>query len=183
MADTRSDKKDKRVLMGRIGAAHGIRGEVRIESFCASPLDIAAYGPLKTSRAGLTVEIVKARLGKNMVVARLKGVSDRNTAEALNGLELFVARDRLPPEDDEDDFYYADLIGLTVRMPDGRMIGTVRAIEDFGAGDVLEIALASGASALYAFTRVNFPEIAPDAGYVVLDPPSETEAREEERGQ
>jgi 16S rRNA processing protein RimM len=177
-----SDNKDKsgsfkQVLVGRIGAAHGLKGEVRILSFCAAPLDIASYGPLTTARKG-RVEIVKARLQKDMVVATLKGVGDRNAAEALNGVELFIDRDRLPPAEDADDFYYADLIGLAVRAPDGRAIGTLKSIDDYGAGDVVEIALNTGASALYAFTKANFPEIDVEAGYMVLDPPAETEARE-----
>ena len=183
MADSRSDRNKSAadaglVLLGRIGAAHGIRGEVRIQSFCAAPLDIASYGPLRTGRGDGTVEIVKARMAKDMVIARLAGVSDRNAAEALNGIELFVPREKLPPEDDEDDFYYADLIGLSVRTPEGRTIGTVKTLEDHGAGAIVEIALSSGASALYAFTKANFPEIAIADGYVVLDPPAEIEARE-----
>ncbi len=181
MAGSRSDNKPADsglVLLGRIGAAHGIKGEVRIQSFCAAPLDIASYGPLATGRGDTTIEIVKARMARDMVIARLAGVSDRSAAEALNGTELFVAREKLPPEDDEDDFYYADLIGLAVRTPEGRTIGTVSTVEDHGAGDVVEIALSSGASALYAFTKANFPEIAVPQGYIVLDPPAEIEARE-----
>ncbi len=169
----------KQVLVGRIGAAHGIRGEVRIQSFCADPLAIASYGVLATNKPGVMVEIISARPGKDIIIARLKGISDRNAAEALNGVELFIDRERLPPEDDPDDFYYADLIGLTVRLPDGREVGTIRALDDYGAGDVVEIALATGASALYTFTRANFPQIAIDEGYVVLDPPDEVEARED----
>ena len=172
------DQSAKRVLIGRIGSAHGIKGEVRIQSFCADPLAVATYGPLATDRAGLTIEIVASRLSKTMVIARLKGVSDRNAAEALNGVALYVDRDKLPAEDDADDFYYADLIGLEVRTLEGRAIGTIKAVDDFGAGDVVEIALLTGASALYAFTKANFPEIAVAAGYVVLDPPNEIEVKE-----
>lgn len=170
----------RHVLLGRIGAAHGIKGELRIQSFCANPLDIATYGPLMTSREGLTLEIVSARVQKDRIVARIKGVSDRNAAEALNGVELFVAREKLPPEDDPEDFYYADLIGLSVRDPDGREIGKVKALDDYGAGDVVEIALSNGASALYAFSRDNFPTIAVQDGYLVLDPPVESEVRGED---
>jgi len=181
-ADKAMAKPVRRVLLGRIGAAHGIRGEVRIQSFCADPLDIAGYGPLATDRDGLTLEIAKARMAGDMVVASFQGVSDRNAAEALTGVSLFIARERLPPADDEDDFYYADLIGLAVRDPDGREIGRVRSIEDFGAGDIVEIALSTGASALYAFTRANFPKIAVADGYLVLSPPEETEMRGDSDG-
>lgn len=178
MAGDPSEQSDKAVLIGRIGAAHGIRGEVRITSFCSDPLAIASYGPLTTRHSGLTVEIVKARLSRDVVIASLTGVTGRTAAEALNGIDLFIARDRLPPADDADDFYYADLIGLAVRTPDGHAIGTVKAIHDFGAGDVVEIALNTGASALYAFTKANFPEIAVGTGYIVLDPPAEIEVRQ-----
>ena len=152
-------------------------------AFAPTPLDIAGYGPLATDRDDLVIEVVSARIAKDMVIAGLEGVSDRNAAEALNGVGLYVARESLPPQDDPDDFYYADLIGLSVRDPDGRTIGTVKTIEDYGAGDIVEIALSTGASALYAFTRVNFPEIVLADGYLVLDPPDETEVRGEDDDQ
>src|SRR5690606_14988548 len=105
--------------MGRIGAAHGIKGEVRIQSFTEDPLAIMDYGPLATNRPGLTIEILDARTTTNVLVARIKGVADRNAAEKLNGVELYIDRNLLPEIEDEDDFYHADLIGLDARLADG----------------------------------------------------------------
>src|SRR5690606_11251357 len=99
-------------------AAHGIRGEVRITSFTGDPLAIARYGPLETDRAGVTVTIADARMGRNVVIARLAGVADRNGAEALNGISLYIRRDKLEAPD-EDEFYHADLIGLEARTEEG----------------------------------------------------------------
>src|ERR1700748_3573678 len=113
----------KRLLMGRIGAAHGIKGEVRIQSFTEEPLALASYGPLSTSRPGLTIEIEHARATTNVLVARLKGIADRTAAEKLNGVELYVDRDKLPAPDEDDDYYHADLIGLEARLADGSVLG------------------------------------------------------------
>src|SRR5690606_17058413 len=99
-----------RILLGKIGAAHGIRGEVRLVSHTQDPAAIAAYGPLETDRPGLVITIAAARRSKNVLIARLAGISDRNAAEALNGVSLYIDRDRLPAIEDEDDFYHADLI-------------------------------------------------------------------------
>src|SRR6185437_11961428 len=106
------DGRPNRLLMGRIGAAHGIKGEVRIQSFTEEPLALMGYGELSTNRPGLSVTIENARATTNVLVARLKGVNDRNAAEKLNGVELYVDRDRLPEIEADDDFYLADLIGL-----------------------------------------------------------------------
>src|SRR5688500_4453383 len=108
--------------MGRIGAAHGIKGEVRIQSFTENPLAIMDYGPLATNKPGLVIEILEARTTTNVLVARLKGVPDRNAAEKLNGTELYVDRDLLPQIEDEDDFYHADLVGLDARLADGQSL-------------------------------------------------------------
>src|SRR5690349_19919220 len=129
----------KRLLMGRIGAAHGIKGEVRISSFTGEPLALLDYGPFTTNRPGVTIEIETARATTNVLVARIKGVRDRNAAETLNGIELYVERDRLPPPGEDDDFYHADLIGLDARLGDGTVLGKVSAIPNFGAGDLIEV--------------------------------------------
>ena len=123
------------------------------------------YGPLATNRPGLTIEIVSARTTTNVLVARLKGVNDRNAAEKLNGVELFVDRDRLPPTDDDDDFYHADLIGLDARLADGTVLGKVSAVPNFGAGDLIEVSDAqTGDTYLYPFTRAVVPEIHVEGG-------------------
>ncbi|MDR3475620.1 MAG: ribosome maturation factor RimM [Devosia sp.] len=170
------DGKPQRLLMGRIGAAHGIRGEVRIQSFTEEPLALKDYGALSTNRPGLTVTIEAARATTNVLVARLKGVNDRNAAERLNGVELYIDRERLPEIKDEDDFYVADLIGLEARGKDGAVLGKVLAVPNFGAGDILEIGGGpSGETRLIPFSRAAVPEVHVTEGYVVVDPPIEVE--------
>jgi len=165
--------------MGRIGAAHGIKGEVRIQSFTEDPLAIMDYGPLATNKPGLVIEITDARTTTNVLVARIKGFADRNAVEKLNGVELFIDRDLLPEIEDEDDYYHADLIGLDARLEDGSSIGEVIAVPNFGAGDMLEIRdKASGDTRFIPFTKAAVPEVHIAAGYVVVVPPIEIEAEE-----
>ena len=167
--------------MGRIGAAHGIKGEVRIQSFTEDPLALTRYGPLSTNRPGLTVTILNARTTTNVLVARLAGVADRTSAERLNGVELYVERSLLPPIDEDEDFYHADLIGLRAQLADGRTLGTVTAIPNFGAGDIVEVRAANGAETfLFPFTRAVVPHVHVRDGYLIIEPPVETEPGEEE---
>ena len=125
------------VLVGAITGAHGIRGEVKLRSFTADPKDIAAYSPLETA-AGQKLVVAKIRPQKDGFIAILKGVSDRNAAEALRGTELFVPRERLPPPG-EDEVYVHDLIGLAVHLADGRQLGVVVDVADYGAGDLIDV--------------------------------------------
>lgn len=167
--------------MGRIGAAHGIKGEVRITSFTEEPLALVDYGPLTTNKPGLVIEIESARATTNVLVARLKGVTDRNAAEKLNGVELYVDRDVLPATTDEDDFYHADLIGLEARLADGTTLGTVTAIPNYGASDLLEVRdKRSGDTYLYPFTKAVVPEVKIAEGYLVIEVPIDAEPGEEE---
>jgi 16S rRNA processing protein RimM len=167
--------------MGRIGAAHGIRGDVRIVSFTEDPMALAGYGPFDTNRPGLVVEIASARPGGSTLIARIKGVFDRTAAEQLNGVELFIDRDRLPATGDEDDFYHADLVGLEARLTDGTVIGKVHAVPNYGAGDLIEVRdPRSGDTFLYPFTKAAVPEVHLKDGYLVIDPPTEAELGEEE---
>lgn len=161
------------VLLGRIGAAHGIRGEVRIQSFTENPLDIVSYSPLITSRPDLTITISKARVAKTVLVASLKDITDRNEAETLNGVELFVPRDALPDIDEEDDFYYSDLIGLDAQLEDGSSFGQVKNVVNFGAGDILEVTQKNGQIALLPFTKKTAPTVKLSEGYIVLVLPDE----------
>lgn len=161
------------VLMGRIGAAHGIRGEVRIQSFTENPVKIAKYSPLRTNRPDLTINIKSARPSKNVIVARLEGINDRNEAEKLNGVQLFVPRDQLPKVDDEDDFYLTDLIGLEARLEDGSVLGKVLAVPNFGADDLIEVGKNAHGSILYPFTKAIVPQIDIANGYLVIVPPDE----------
>ncbi len=174
-------KPSNSILLGQIGAAHGIKGGVRIATHTQDPLAIGSYGPLDTDRPGLTITLNKIRLQKNVVIAHIKGVSDRNAAEALNGVSLFVERSKLPDPDDADDFYHADLIGLEVRLENGVVIGTVSALPNFGAGDLLEVRdPQSGDTYLYPFTKAVVPSIHLAEGYLTLIVPIEIDAGEEE---
>jgi 16S rRNA processing protein RimM len=170
-----------RILVGKIGAAHGIKGEVRITPFTEDPEAIARYGPLATDRAGLTVTIETARVQKTVVVARLKGVSDRTGAERLNGVSLFIDRAVLPEPEEEDEFYHADLIGLEARLEDGTIIGEVAALPNFGAGDLIEIRdPRSGDTYLYPFTKAVVPDIDLDRRILTIIVPLDAEPGEEE---
>lgn len=162
-----------RVVLARIGAAHGIRGEVRVKAFTGVPADIAAYGALEASD-GRRLVVAGLRpasgAGTDTLVVRFQGIGDRNEAEALNGLDLLVPRDRLPPAGD-DEFYHADLIGLSALTPAGESLGTVIAVHNYGAGDIIEIAPPRGASLLVPFTRTAVPEVDVGGGRLVVDPP------------
>jgi 16S rRNA processing protein RimM len=161
-----------KVLVGIFGAAHGIRGEIRLKSYTATPAAIGTYGPLhdETGMHRFILEALRP-VGKDMFVARVKGRSNREAAEALNGTELFVPRDVLPPPDDEE-FYHADLIGLRIENQRGEVLGSVLALHNFGAGDILEIAPPPGAqdktTAMLAFTRALVPIVDVAARRIVV---------------
>ncbi len=182
MADDASsgNSGDKKILVGRIGAAHGLRGQVRINSFTENPLSIADYSPLLTDRDGLTLTITKSRLAKNVVIAKLGGIDDRTSAQALNGVELFTRREKLPQTDDEDDFLHVDLIGLEARLDSGEVLGDVVTIANFGAGDLLEIREPGGETMLFAFTRAVVPEIDIKEGFLLILPPVEIDGEQEQ---
>lgn len=171
---------DKRLLMGRIGAAHGIKGEVRIQSFAEEPLALVDYRTFSTNKPGVTITVESARATTNVLVARLAGVNDRNAAERLNGVELYIERERLPEIGDEDDFYLADLIGLEARAVDGSVLGRVVAVPNYGADDILEIGRSGGETRLVPFTHAAVPEIHIAAGYLVVVPPLEIEGEPDE---
>ena len=163
------------ILLGVITGAHGIRGDVIVKSFAGAPEDIASYGPL-SDRAGtrrFEIEVVRVT-PKGAVVARIRGVADRNAAEALKGVELYVARASLPPPA-ADEFYHADLIGLAAVTPDGETIGTVVAIQNYGAGDLLEVRLdGRAATELVPFTDSFVPAVDLAARRVVVVLPEAT---------
>jgi 16S rRNA processing protein RimM len=170
-----------RIRVARIGAAHGIRGEVKLWSFTEDPLAVANYGPLETEDGARRFEIEAARPAKDHLVARLKGIGDRDAASSLRNIDLFVPRDRLPPIEEADTFYHTDLVGLAAVGVDGVAFGTVTAIHNFGAGDLIEIAPAAGGEPLLLpFTETTVPTIDLKAGRVVVVPPAEVEAREED---
>ena len=172
---------NKTILMGQIGAAHGIKGQVRITPFTQDPAAIGDYGPLDTDRPGLTITITKLRVQKNVIIANIKGIADRTAAEALNGVSLFVDRARLPEPEDEDDFYHADLLGLEARLDSGVVLGKVLALPNFGAGDLIEIRdPQSGDTYLYPFTKAVVPDIHLAEGYLTIVVPLDAEEGEEE---
>jgi len=174
-APSRTDK----VLVARFGAAHGVRGEIRLWSFTADPLAVADYGPLESKDGKRQFVIDALRPAKDFLVARIDGVDDRNAAEALRNVELYLPRERLPEIDEDDTWYYADLVGLAAVAPDGGVIGTVAAVHNFGAGDVIEIApTGGGKTLLLPFTAAVAPEVNVKAGRLVVVLPEEIEARE-----
>lgn len=168
------------ILLGRFGAAHGVRGEIRLQSFTGDPMAIGGYGALTDKSGKRAFEILNLRpQGKDMLVARVKGVESRDAAEALTGVEVYIDRDRLPAPD-EDEFYLADLIGLRAETADGAEIGRVLGLRNFGAGDILEIAPTGGGETLmFAFTKTVVPVVSVAEGRVVIDPPAEIEAKED----
>jgi 16S rRNA processing protein RimM len=157
-----------RILLGHIVGAHGIRGELQIKSYAEYPEDIAAYGPLTDETGKRTFEITDVRLTQKGILARIKGVDDRTAAEALKGTALMVDRSQLP-EAEDGDYYHADLMGLKAVTPAGDPIGTIVAVPNFGAGDLLEIRLAGSKQTEYVtFTDAVVPTVDLTAGTVTV---------------
>ncbi len=163
--------RDKRICVARIGAPHGVRGEVRRWSFTEDPGAVARYGPF-TTEAGRVIDIEALRPAKECFVARLKGVSDRNAAEALRNVELFVPRTQLPVPAEEDEYYHADLIGLAAVDRTGAPLGTVIAVHNFGAGDLIELTLAGqSGTVMLPFNAAAVPGVDLAAGRITIEMP------------
>jgi 16S rRNA processing protein RimM len=169
------------LCVARIGAAHGTTGEVRLWPFTADPKAVTRYGALTTAD-GRAIEIASLRPGKGFLIARIAGVADRNGAERLRNLDLFIPRDRLPPPA-PDEYYHADLIGLAAEDRQGKVLGIVIAVHNFGAGDLIEVAPARGETLLLPFTAEVAPEVDITGGRIVIDPPREIEGDEEHQRQ
>ncbi|UCI08333.1 ribosome maturation factor RimM [Mesorhizobium sp. B1-1-8] len=163
-------KPQNPVQMAVIGAAHGIKGELRVKTFTGDPLALADYGPLY-ARDGRAFQIIDIRPAGTVVVVRFKGISDRNAAEALAGTELYVDRSMLPDDGEEDEFYHADLIGLEVRDETG-VIGRIVAVHNFGGGDILDVTLGERKGVLIPFTQAAVPHVSIADGFVRVDPPA-----------
>lgn len=162
-------ENSKMVIMAQIGRAHGLKGEVHAQSFTSDPLALTDYGDL-TDAKGRVYKIAAMRPQGTGLVLRLTGVTTREAAEALNGVELLMPRDALPDTADDDDFYYADLIGLEAVSTGNETLGKVLAVHNFGAGDMLEMRLASGKSVFVPFTKAAVPTVSVKSGTITIDP-------------
>jgi 16S rRNA processing protein RimM len=162
------------ICVARIGAAHGVRGAVKLWTFTEDPMAVQAYGPLTTRDGSRRFEVATAREANGHLVVTLKGIATREEAERLNGIELYVARDQLPATDD-DEYYHADLIGLAAITSDDAPLGRVIAIHNFGAGDIIEIAPPHGPTLLLPFTNAVVPSVDLAGGRVVIELPEEIE--------
>jgi len=162
------------ICIARIGAAHGVRGAVKLWTFTEDPFAVKAYGPLLTKDGARSFEVATAREAKGHLVATLKGIATREDAERLNGIELYIAREKLPATD-ENEYYHADLIGLAAVNAADEPLGRVLAIHNFGAGDIIEIAPPNGATMLLPFTNSVVPTVDLAGGRMVIELPAEIE--------
>lgn len=163
------------VLLAAVIGAHGLKGEVKVKTFTEAPDALTRYGTLHL-KDGRKLDIAHVHATKpGEAIVAFKGVGDRTAAEYLKGEELFVSRAMLPALEAQE-FYHADLVGLNAEDAEGRMLGKVHAIHNFGAGDVIEIARPDGDTVLLAFTRDNVPTIDLEAGRIVIAVPEEVEA-------
>ena len=160
----------ERVCVGAIAGAFGVKGDVRLKSFCAEPTAIGGYGPLFTEDGKQSFSVKLGQPIPNGFSARLGGVGTREAAEALRGIRLYADRDKLPSLPD-DEFYHADLIGLTMMDTGGNVIGKVTAVLNHGAGDILEVQRAGKGSALVPFTLAVVPTVDVAGGRIIADPP------------
>ena len=164
---------DRLILVGQVAGGFGVKGEVRVTAYTADPLALTAYGPLLRADGTVALTLTTKRPDKNGVVGRAAEIDTKEQADALRGLKLYVPRDRFP-EPEEDEFYLADLVGLEARDEAGAVIGRVKSVQNFGAGDMLEIAPASGGQTWYLpFTREAAPEIRPAEGWLRVIRPAE----------
>jgi 16S rRNA processing protein RimM len=162
----------KLVLIGRVAGAFGVKGEVRISAYTETPLALLQYRDLKREDGAPALTLISGRAAKSDFIGTVREVATKEEADALRGLRLFVARAAMP-EPEEDEFYLADLIGMAVVDPAGQALGTVKAVHDFGAGDILEIAPPRGATWYLPFTRAAVPQVDVAGGKLVADRPGE----------
>ena len=180
---TISPPKPTRILIGRIAAAHGIRGEVVVHSYADDPAAIASYGPLADKSGVRAFDLKLVGSSSKGIIARIDGIADRTAAEALRGIELYVDRAQLPAPEGEE-FYHVDLIGLEAVSPEGVVLGKIVGVENFGAGDLLDIRpIGGGQSDLVPFKETFVPEVDLAAGRVVVRMPLEAEEDGDEAGE
>lgn len=174
-----NDERTRRVLLGEISGVHGIRGDILVRTYTATPEAIASYGPLTDATGSKTFALTIARVTDKGVVARIQGISDRTAAEVLRGTKLFVERERLP-EAEAAEYYHADLIGLRAIAEDGAHLGEIVAVQNFGAGDLLELKPLAGSSEFIPFEDQWVPHVDLANGTIVIrDLPSTGDEEEE----
>jgi len=169
---------EDRVCVGVIAGAHGVRGQVKIKSYTEVPEDVGAFGPV-TDDAGNCFKIAITGHAKGTVLTRIEGVKDRDRAQEMRGTKLYVNRDLLPKLIEDDEFYYSDLVGLQVQNSKGEVLGTVKGVFDFGAGDLLEFINESGQSEMVSFTESSVPVVDLEGKRIVVDMPEVVLGRED----
>jgi 16S rRNA processing protein RimM len=167
---SRGEGHTQRICVGIVTGAQGVKGAVRIKSFTEVPEDIACYGPVEDEAGGLSFELRLVGTAKGVVIAHVSGVENRDQAETMRGLHLYLPRSALP-QTEPDEYYHADLIGLEAVLEDGTPVGRIRAIHDFGAGDTLELVRPAAPPIMVPFTRAVVPVVEPAARRLVLNPP------------
>lgn len=166
---------DALIQVGRVAGAFGVRGEVRLSAYTEDPLALVEYRTLLRQDGSPALTVLQGRPAKGGLVCRCQEIETKEQADALRGLRLYIPRSALP-EPDEDEFYLADLIGLAAVTPEGEVLGKVKSVQDFGAGDILEIAPAEGGATWYLpFTREAVPEVKIAEGRIVAVRPTEVE--------
>lgn len=173
-----STQNDPLILIAAIAGAFGVKGEVKLKSFTQDPKSCLTYGPLLSEAGKPVLTIIKSRTVKNALAVTTKEITTREQAEAMKSTKLFVRRSQLP-RPDEDEFYYSDLVGLSVESLDGTQRGRVKAVHDFGAGDLLEIQAPGEKDWLLPFTKLAVPRVDIAGGRIVIDPPEEIEGDED----
>ncbi|WP_045834733.1 ribosome maturation factor RimM [Hyphomicrobium sp. 99] len=176
-----NNKNPQRILVGEISGAHGIRGDVLVRTYTETPDAVAAYGPLtdETGKRSFSLRVV--RVTSKGIVARIKGVEDRNAAEPLRGIKLYIGRDKLP-EPKAAEYYHADLIGLDAVSEDGTALGKIVSVQNFGAGDLLELKPNDGsATEFIPFEDRYVPSIDLQARTIVINRPELTGSEDDEQ--
>jgi 16S rRNA processing protein RimM len=164
-------RAERRLLMGRVLGAHGIKGVLRVLSYAAKPEDIAAYGPLEDESGARRFSLKLVGQARGALLVEMPGISDRDQATALSGTDLYLPREALPPAE-EGEFYWDDLVGLRVELSDGSAFGEVSEVHDYGAGVSLEVKREGAAPILVPFTNRAVPVVDIAGGRVVIDPPT-----------
>ncbi|HEY1926477.1 MAG TPA: ribosome maturation factor RimM [Caulobacteraceae bacterium] len=164
---------DRLILVGRVAGAFGVRGEIRITPYTAEPAALLNYRDLRREDGSPALTLTGGRVAGDGLIARAQEVATREEAQALKGLGLFLPRSVFPAIEDEDEFYLADLIGLAAVAPDGTPLGRVKSVQNFGAGELLEIEPSGGATWYAPFTMATIPAIRLSDGVIIVVRPDE----------